>query len=186
MKVSMILSVEKENNPMVIGRQAALICSSNHLVANIVPILSSIKSNNQNHYHVESGCKVELLSDLPRQRADDVLYLFKRFQEVLGIYCVWLDIDGPWQDVLKTSILDTLHDAYHGCILEWPYYVDNYSLIHEVPTACNPSDKPIEIELEQREAGLFIRSDKAKMDRLRTLQGQKTIRPNRSDNTRQD
>ncbi len=141
MKVSMTLSVKGEQGaanfgPMFIGRQAAVVCASHNLAATIVPIFSSITSDKENQYHIESGCRVELLSDLPRQRAEDVLYLFKALQDALGIYCVWLDVLGPSPDS-KALGLDL---EYHGCILEWGFYLLYSRLIHARPMECNPSD----------------------------------------------
>lgn len=156
MKVSLVLSIGEgqgvgcSGNPFAISRQATQVCASQKLAANVVPLFSSIKDKESDNYHGEAGCRIDILPDLPRQRADDILYLFKRLQDVLGIYCVWLDVDGPWQDVTKTPCTEFLHDSYHGCILEWSHYQANYNLIHDKPLPCNPEPETQEQQKKAR------------------------------------
>ena len=146
MKISMFLSVENTDNygPMFIGRQAALACASEKFAANVVPYFSSLSyGEGSDNFHIESGCRIDLLS-VSVNRFDDVLYLWKRFQDLFGIHCVWLDIaeSGPG-----------LGYKYSGCITDWWYYRTNSNLIHGKALSCNcdvTSDEVVLTEADLR------------------------------------
>lgn len=121
MKVSMYLSVENTvhtTSALFIGQQAASACASMKLAANVVPMFSSIKNQKSDNFHIESGTRIDIL-DIGQNRKDDILYLWKRLQDVLGIGCVYLEI------------LD-----FQGCIIDWHYYRSNFKLIHKSIRKC--------------------------------------------------
>ena len=121
MKVSLFLSVTGMSaNADYIGRQTALACASNNLAANVVPFYSSLEVKSEDYYHIEAGCRIDLLS-VPENRLDDILYLWKRLSDVLNPGCLHIELP---------------QGIYSGCICEWPYYRNHYNLIHKSPVKC--------------------------------------------------
>lgn len=134
MKVSLYLSVEvfDIDADRVLERSTAA-CASMKFAANVFSMDSSKKDAESDNYHVESGARIDLLN-IAENRFDDILYLWKRLQDVLGIHCVWLDIVRPSGRVV-----------YQGCVIDWCHYRRNFNLIHTEIMKClceTMSDNP--------------------------------------------
>ena len=133
MKATIYLSLPNNPNPVDIARQAARACVSLNLVANVVPIFSSIPYR-EKPTKLEWGACVTL----PSVKSNDshtLLKLFGRLRNMFSeLHCVWIDIDGEYYTGNEHEFLSD----YHGCILEWPYYLNRHINIgHGKPFTCS-------------------------------------------------
>lgn len=128
MKVTLFLSSRNHDLSVV-----AKVLASMDKLANIFPMISTVKDESTDVVHVEMGCKVDLLEDKPCTEYG-LLRIWQRLRDVLGIHCMWIEVTG----LHVVDDIGTTISEYKGCICEWPYYKSQHKLIgHNEPLACS-------------------------------------------------
>lgn len=110
-----------------IAKYTTSVCAARKICANVVPLFSSVLDKSTGTYGIESGARIDILSDVTDGQ---LLTLFKDLQTTFSITCVWIDYVGDPPDSADFE--------YSGCVLQWPYYLEHYSDIgHNKPMGCS-------------------------------------------------
>lgn len=132
MKVTMFLSVGS-NDIFGLMITSAEIMAEMELCGNVTPIFSSVKDKATGTFHTEPGAKIEVLSDVHSIHTHKVTKLWDLVRERLGVHCVWIDIVGDYY-----IGPDSEHGTdYHGCVCEFPYYVQQCKSQTKEPLKCS-------------------------------------------------
>lgn len=138
MKTRLFLSVpiddRRVNNLLHVLEQSARVASSFRLVTNVYPMYSSVHGAETGENTVESGARIDILSDV---EPDMVLLLWERLRQVLGVHCVWID----YRQTPPNHIGDDYE--YSGCVCEWAHYKAHHDHIgHERVLTCSEYAAP--------------------------------------------
>ena len=91
----------------------------NKILCNIYPMQSVIYDKANDQYKVEQGNRVTVFSI----ENEAVLALWENMHEKLGIHCIWMDTDD-----------------FHGCICQWPWYLQHCASHGIAPLDCSEYD----------------------------------------------
>jgi len=149
-KARLFLSVEASKAYMVsLAALVARLLATLRIVANVVPMFSSVHNCKTGTFDLETAARIDVLSAIEQ---DQILVLWEKLRARtkeygIPIHCVWLDVREP-------GTPDNEDWSYSGCICNWPHYIRNYDKIgHAEPLKCSEyDDGPVLDDVEKSQA----------------------------------